>query len=177
MDKLRTILAWLWEPPHRFIPLFLGCLWILTKLSEQIPKPLIQSFLSATTWVDYQLIHAFSDKVSQHGTTLTLDGFAVQIITECTGLFEAVILVAAVLSYKASWREKVIGILLGTSCLYLINVIRIAFLLLVGRLAPKFFNFAHVYFWQSLLIVFITAIWLGWIHYFVSDETSHPVRS
>ena len=67
--------------------------------------------------------------------------------------------------------------MLGVGILYLINIVRIAFLLLVGRFAPKFFEFAHIYFWQSLLIVFITAIWLAWIHYFVKDETSNPLHA
>jgi exosortase H (IPTLxxWG-CTERM-specific) len=177
IERIRAVLAWIWEPSHRFIPLFLGFLWVLTKLTEMIPLSVYRSFIEATAWIDYQLLDLFFDRVTQHGINVTLDGFAVQVIVECTGLFEAVILVSAVLAYKATWRERGIGIALGVGILYLLNITRIAFLLIVGRYAPQFFDFAHVYFWQSLLIVFITAIWIGWIYYFVSDEASSSVHA
>ena len=177
MQRLRAVWIWISEPSRRFIPLFLAFLWILAKLTEQIPQAAMERFLEVTAWIDFQLVDLFFDKVSLRGTTLMHDGFAVRVITECTGLFEAVILVSAVLAYKASWRERGIGTVVGVSILYLINIIRSAFLLLVGRYAPEFFDFAHIYFWQSLLIVFITAIWLAWIHYCVRDETSSPLHA
>ena len=177
MEKLRAAWIWISEPSHRFVPLFLGFLWILTTLTYKIPLTTIDQFLEATAWLDYKLIDAFFDNVSWRGATLTHDGFSVQVIAECTGLFEAVILVSAVLAYKATWRERAVGILLGVSVLYLLNIIRIGFLLLVGRYAPQYFDFAHIYFWQSLLIVYITAIWLCWIHYFVRDEKDPPLHA
>jgi len=173
----RRFVAWVWAPQRRFIPLFLGFLWLLTKAADSIPQSALQSLLVATTWVDFHLIDLFTDKVAMHGTTLTFDGFAVRVITECTGLYEAVILSAAILAYQASWKQRIVGILGGTAILYAINIVRIAFLLLVGRFAPSSFDFAHVYFWQSLLIVFITAIWIGWIHYCVHNDSDTPLHA
>lgn len=177
LQKWQGFLAWAWAPQTRFIPIFLGFLWLLTKLANSIPKSTKQSLLDVTTWIDFQLLDLFTEKVAMRGTTLTYDGFAVQVITECTGLYEAVILAAAILAYQASWRQRLLGIVGGTAILYAINIVRIAFLLLVGRFAPAFFDFAHVYFWQSLLIVFITAIWIGWIHYCVRDETDSTIHA
>ena len=177
MDRLRAAWIWISEPSHRFVPLFFGILWALTTLTQKIPQKAIQSFLETTARIDYFLLDAFLDGVSQRGTMLTHDGFSVKVITECTGLFEAVILVSAILAYKARWSERGIGIVLGVFVLYFLNIIRIGFLLLVGRYAPRFFDFAHIYFWQSLLIVYITAIWLGWIHYLVRDETNNSVHA
>jgi exosortase H (IPTLxxWG-CTERM-specific) len=170
MHRLRAAWNWISEPSRRFIPLFLGCLWLLTKLTEAIPRPVIRDFVEATAWVDYRLLDLFFDNVTRNGSTVSYDGFSVRVISECTGLLEAVILVAAILAYKATWRERAIGITLGTILLYSINIVRIDVLLLIGRHTPQFFDFAHIYFWQSLLIVFITAIWLGWVHYFVREE-------
>ncbi len=177
MDRLRDAIRWLSAPSRRFIPVFLICLWILTELATRIPRAGIEALLRATAWVDYQLLGLFSDQVSRRDTTVTLDGFAVRVITECTGLFEAVILISAILAYQARWSERLIGIVLGTLVLYAINVLRIAFLLIVGNWAPDFFDFAHVYFWQTLLVVFITAIWLVWIHYFVRDAPTDPAHA
>lgn len=177
VSAIKRFLSWAWAPQRRFIPLFLGFLWLLTKLALAIPKSALDQLLHVTTWIDFQLLALFTDKVKMYGTTLTYDGFSVRVITECTGLFEAVILTAAILAYQASWKQRVLGIVGGTAILYAINLVRIAFLLLVGRFAPSSFDFAHVYFWQSLLIVFITAIWIGWIHFCVRDETDSAIHA
>jgi exosortase H (IPTLxxWG-CTERM-specific) len=169
MNALRAAIAWISAPSRRFIPLFLVYLWIFTTLTGRIPRETIEKLLQATAWVDAQLLDLFSDQVRLSGIVVSFGGFSVQIISECTGLFEAVILASAVLAYKATWVERLQGIVFGTLTLYLLNVLRIAFLLIVGRYFPNLFDFAHVYFWQTLLIVFITAIWLAWIHYFVRD--------
>ena len=177
MDRLRAAWIWISEPLHRLVPLFLGILWALTTLTQKIPQTAIQSFLKTTAWIAYFLLDVFLDGVKQRGRTLTYDGFSVEVITECTGLFEAVIFVSMVLAYKARWSERGIGIVLGVFAIYFVNIIRIGFLLLVGRYAFRFFDFAHIYFWQSLLIVFITGIWIGWIYYFVRDETDPPLHA
>jgi exosortase H (IPTLxxWG-CTERM-specific) len=175
--KLAALYRWISAPSRRFVPLFLVYLWILTTLVGKIPKAGIDALLEATAWTDARLVGLFSDAVRQSGIVVSYDGFAVQIITECTGLFESVILVSAVLAYRATWRERALGIAMGVGTLYLMNVLRIAFLLVVGRHAPDLFEFAHVYFWQTLLAIFITVIWLAWIHFFVSDEASPALRA
>lgn len=177
MGRARAAWIWISEPWHRFVPLFFGILWALTTLTQKIPKKAIRSFLETTASIDNFLLDAFLDGVSRSGRTLMYDGFSVTVITECTGLFEAVILVSAILAYKARWSERGIGIVLGVFVIYFINIIRIGFLLLVGRHTPGFFDFAHIYFWQTLLIVFITGIFLCWILYFVRDETDPPIHA
>lgn len=170
MNRLRAVHRWLTAPSRRFVPLFFVYLWILTTLAGRLPRSAIERLLEPTAWIDSRLLGLFSDRVQHSGIVVTLDGFAVQIITECVGLFESVILAAAVLAYPATWRERVLGVALGTAALYLLNVLRIAFLLVVGRHAPAFFEFAHVYLWQTLLALFIAPLWLAWIRFFVRTE-------
>jgi len=178
VKRIRALLAWLAAPSRRFVPLFFVYLWILTTLTGLVSTERMQSLLRATAWIDYQILRVFSEEVRLSGIVVSLDGFAVRIIADCTGLFEAVILVAAVFAYQATWRERIFGALAGTTLLYLVNVLRIAFLVLVGRHRPDLFDLAHVYFWQTLLVFFIVVLWLSWIHYFVrSDEASPALRA
>lgn len=169
MNRIRALLAWLAEPSRRFVPLFLVYLGLGSVLMNRLPPRSLDALLRGTAWVDYQLLRLFSDQVRLDGVIVSLDGFAVRIITECTGLYESLILIAAVLAYRASWRERLLGVVAGTALLYFMNVLRIAFLLVVGRHAPELFDFAHVYFWQTLLAVFIVLLWLVWIRYVVQD--------
>ena len=73
-------------------------------------------------------------------------GFSVQIIEECTGLYEILIYAAAVLAFPTTLVRKGIGIVLGAPLLYAVNVLRIAFLMFAGRFYPATFDFMHLYF-------------------------------
>ncbi len=170
MSRLRAAYRWLAAPSRRFVPLFLAYLWILTALAERLPGRALGWLLERTAWLDAQLLGLFSDRVEHAGIVVRLDGFAVQVVAECIGLFEALILAAAVLAYPARWRERLQGVVLGSAALYLLNVLRIAFLLVIGRHAPDFFEFAHVYLWQTLLVLFIAPLWLAWIRFCVRGE-------
>ena len=89
---------------------------------------------------------------------------------ECTGIFEALIFLAAVLAYPTTWGKKFIGIGLGVPILYAFNVLRILVLLEVGCHWIALFDFMHLYFWQATLILMITSVWLLWILKVVRHE-------
>ena len=80
------------------------------------------------------------------------------------------IFLAALISYPASWRSKLIGLILGIPALYLLNVVRIIFLAVVGAHYSTLFDFMHLYFWQATLILMITTVWVVWILLVVSRE-------
>ena len=98
-----------------------------------------------------------------------------EIIEECTGLYEILIYAAAVFAFPTSLIKKGIGIALGAPILYAVNVVRIAFLIWIGRFYPEIFDFMHLYFWQATLILMITSVWLLWIFKVVRHEApAHP---
>ena len=106
---------------------------------------------------------------------MQLGSFNVLIIEECTGIFEVLIFLAAVLAYPTGWVDKLIGIALGVPILYAFNIARILVLLWVGRFHNELFEFMHIYFWQATLILMITSVWLLWILKVVRrDEPSAP---
>lgn len=120
-------------------------------------------FMAITADICGGLLSFFSDTVMVNDRFMSLQGFTVEIIEECTGLFEMLIFLAALLSYPADWKSKIIGILLGLPALYLFNVLRIVALTLVGVHSPGMFDFMHLYFWQGTLILMITSVWVLWI--------------
>ncbi len=130
----------------------------------------LKGFMALTATVCGGLLDIFFDDVYATGRLMSFHGFSVEIIEECTGIFEMLIFLAALISYPASWRAKSIGILLGIPTLYLFNVVRIVFLAVVGAHYAGLFDFMHLYFWQSTLILMITTVWVIWILLVVSRE-------
>jgi archaeosortase B (VPXXXP-CTERM-specific) len=162
------------NPTFRFIGLFslyLGILAALLPIGFQKFPGIIDFAIRSTAKLEYWILWLFSDQVSSTGTAVYFGHFAVQIITECTGLFEMVIYAACVLAFPTSWRKKGLGLLLGIPAIYVFNLLRIVCLLVVGRYANSMFDFFHLYFWQATLIIMITSVWLLWIYVIVRDET------
>jgi exosortase H (IPTLxxWG-CTERM-specific) len=130
----------------------------------------LRGFMAVTADVCGGILAVFYDGVSVSDRYLSFKGFSVEIIEECTGIFEMLIFLAALISYPASRKSKVVGFLLGIPALYLFNVGRIVFLTVVGVYYRGSFDFMHLYFWQATLILMITTVWVLWILLVVSRE-------
>lgn len=156
-----------------FVLTFLGILLIGAILYPYFSIYLaeeLRGFMSVTAHICGAILGLAYDDVTVDDRYMTFRGFSVEIIEECTGIFEMLIFLAALLSYPASWRSKLAGFLFGLPALYLFNVIRIIVLTVVGVYKRELFDFMHLYFWQATLILMITTVWILWILLVVSRE-------
>jgi exosortase H (IPTLxxWG-CTERM-specific) len=162
-----------YQPIIRFCVIFLGLLILLTTtfpfLSNKFNSQ-ITWLMVATTDITGFLLKASGLSVQTQGDILSLPNFSVEIIGECTGLYEMLIFLAAIIAYPSSWRKKLIGAGLGIPLLYLINIIRMIFISLVGNWSPRTFEFMHLYFWQVAMILIILSVWVLWIEKVVHYE-------
>ena len=174
MQRIRSV----WEnPAHRFVILFALLLGVEVVAYPVLTKRwffAVQAATAATARIEYALLSLVSDAVTIDGNLVSFGGFAVRIIEECTGAFEAIIFLAAVLAFPTTWRKRAIGLALGVPILYVFNLLRILVLLVVGRYWPATFEFMHLYFWQATLILMITSVWLLWIFKVVRRGEEEP---
>jgi exosortase H (IPTLxxWG-CTERM-specific) len=177
LGRLRS----LWEvPTYRFAILFLSLL-VGTALAYPALRlrfgHQLRAFELFTAELVYTVLGLFSDDVRLSGGGIVFLGhFPVAIIDECTGIYEAVLLGAALLAFPTSWGRTAIGFLLGFPLIYAMNVARIVMLLVVGRYFPRTFEFMHVYFWQVTMIAMVASVWLAWVLWVVRAEEG-PERS
>jgi archaeosortase B (VPXXXP-CTERM-specific) len=162
------------NPANRFVVAFLLYLALLNifypKFSLRYPE-LVEWMSRVTAVLGGLSLDLFENDVTQKHKMIIFGGFAVEIIEECTGLYEILIYAAAVFAFPTTLVKKAIGILLGAPILYATNVLRIVFLVWIGRYYPTAFDFMHLYFWQATLILMITGVWLLWIFLVVKRET------
>ncbi|MFH1374950.1 MAG: exosortase H [bacterium] len=160
-------------PVLRFVLLFLLSLALLglaySHLTAEYHDDLLW-LMDATATITGAVLSLFTDDVYYSGKYVTYHGFSVEIIDECTGLLEMVIYLAAVISFSAGIRKKLIGIVAGVPAIYLFNVIRIMVLLIAGSISQPVFDFMHLYFWQATLIIMIATVWISWLYLVVYRE-------
>jgi exosortase H (IPTLxxWG-CTERM-specific) len=109
-------------------------------------------------------IHLFRGRALVSGAVLTspANGFSVQVENGCNAINVTILLWAAILVYPAPWREKLKGLAAGTLALHTINIVRIITLFYLGQYNRAWFDFAHLYLWESLIVIDTLAIFWGW---------------
>jgi archaeosortase B (VPXXXP-CTERM-specific) len=98
-----------------------------------------------------------------NGPYITAGGFSVKIITECSAVFVSILFASFVFSYPAPLTHKFKGLLIGLPTLFMINNLRIVMIVLVGVHFRNFFDYAHVYMGQIIMIFVVLlgiVLWL-----------------
>ncbi|HIJ88661.1 MAG TPA: exosortase H [Desulfuromonadales bacterium] len=96
------------------------------------------------------------------GDLITVAGFSVRIVLECTAIHPILIYVAFVLAHPGSLRRTLTGLAAGSTLLFSVNIARIALVTLVGARWPLFFELLHVYLGQVVMLLLVLAAALAW---------------
>jgi exosortase H (IPTLxxWG-CTERM-specific) len=166
-------MKWPFSPIVRFVILFLVLLVLISAGFSQLftrYHDKVLWLMEGTAYITGAAVSLFSDNVYYDGVHVSYKGFSIEIIDECTGLFEMLIFLAAVFSFPTTIKKKMIGVLMGLPAIFVFNLVRIAILLVVGAYSWATFNFMHLYLWQVTLIIMISTVWILWLYLVVYRE-------
>ncbi len=96
-------------------------------------------------------------------TILYLGGISLNVIDECTGIYELFVYAGCVMAYPTSSGKKLAGVAFGIPAIFGINMVRLLSLAFVGMWFPSIFNYVHYYLWQVTLILLVVFVMLVWI--------------
>lgn len=97
------------------------------------------------------------------GTLVRSELFSLEIVFECTAILPLVLFVAAVAATPTRMPARLLALAWGIPAIAFFNLIRLASLVYIGRLAPHAFETAHLLVWQPLTILCAVALWLLWL--------------
>ena len=175
---LARLAAFLAQPTTRFALLFFVYLLAIA-LSYPAMRirlaPTLQAMEHFTADVVYSLMSAISPdvRINEHKAVF-FGKFVVTVIEECTGLYEALLLSAALLAFPTTWGKAMLGFVIGFPLIYAMNIIRICVLLAVGRYFGGYFQFMHLYFWQVTMVLMVATTWLIWVKWVVRIDYEAP---
>jgi exosortase H (IPTLxxWG-CTERM-specific) len=90
----------------------------------------------------------------------------VSIEAGCNGVEAAIVLIAGVLAFPASIRNKLVAILAGFFFVQALNIVRIISLFYLGQWNYTVFEWFHLYLWPVLImldVLIVFAIYLQWL--------------
>jgi len=113
------------------------------------------------------LVLFFDANVTAYSNVIqsTRNGFGVAIMPGCNGVEACIILIAAIIAFPAPWRPKLVGLGIGILAVQAVNILRIISLFYLGQWNMQWFEFAHLYLWQALIMIDVLVIWLLWVRY------------
>jgi len=122
------------------------------------------------------LIRAFDGDAASEGKTLysKKTGFGVTIEAGCNGVEAMLVLLAGILAFPAPWRLKLIGLAIGAVAIQALNLVRIVSLFYLGQWNAQWFEWAHLYIWQSLIMLDALIVWLLWIRAVPRPQAPSP---
>ncbi len=103
----------------------------------------------------------FSNQVE--GRTILTDRLSLEIVVECTGFYESLILIAAVLAYPSRLNRKLVGVVVFLILIFAVNLLRMIGLSLIGQYSMSLFNLVHLYVLRISSILIIVLLWVLWI--------------
>jgi exosortase H (IPTLxxWG-CTERM-specific) len=124
------------------------------------------------------IIHLCGGHASADGAILRhpITGLAVEMKQGCDGVNVTLLLCAAVLAFPAAWSLKAKGLLLGCVAIQLVNLVRFISLFYLLQYSQIWFDFAHAYLWESLIMLDALGIFWLWVR-IVSDSVAMPHAS
>ncbi len=167
------------SPTARFVTGFLvsiGCFSALLQVGAVI-RIVVTPLTTAITRISSVLLNLTGAENEARGTILTgAGGFSVNILDGCNGVYVTAIVISAVLAFPSTWREKILGLLIGVAGVHTINFVRIVSLYWIGLTNPDLFDSFHYYVWQTGVIIMSMAIWIFWAEVIVRPAAPPPNR-
>jgi len=128
-------------------------------------EPRIIAFTRGIARLSAAIIHSFGGQVRVDQTALTspVSGFSVEVLNGCNGINATLLLWAAILAYPAGWGQKLKGLLVGGLAIQGINLVRVISLYYLGQFSVRWFQFAHLYVWEMLVMLAGLVTFVLWI--------------
>jgi archaeosortase B (VPXXXP-CTERM-specific) len=166
----------------KFIAKFAVFISIFYFLSIQFESYIPLFSMRNTALVLSSTLNMMGIKSVLKGDVLTFSGFTIQIVRQCTGIFEVIALSAVILAYplskeKKPKEKKLAGIMMALAVIYFFNLFRLVLLSLIGIHYPSLFEAVHEYLFQVTFVFLVIFLWLVWLRKVVdSGDNSEAKR-
>jgi exosortase H (IPTLxxWG-CTERM-specific) len=152
--------------PLRFVLIFtcsllLGFGVLLTPQVQRVDAQFSQALVKAS----HGLISICGGHASRDAAILRAPaGFAVEMRDGCNAINVTILLWSAILAFPSSWKMKALGLLAGSAIVQAINILRFITLFYLGQYSMPWFDFAHSYLWESLIMLDTMVVFWYWVN-------------
>ena len=119
-------------------------------------------FTAAITQLSGAILRGMGESVVVHNTILASPRFSVNVNNGCNGIEAMIMLLAAIVAFRAPMRARLAGLFFGTLLVQALNQLRIVTLYLIGAYRPQLFDLFHTAIWQIVVVGAAVLFFLVW---------------
>jgi len=140
-----------------------GILWVLVSLPWALDY-LIKPLSMGLAWLVTSILQLLGEPVSHAGIFITSPATNLEITPACTGLYQGIVLIAGILAWSSTARERWLGIAIGAFIVMGINIFRIVSIYYSAIIIPEWVPFIHGVFWEGVMVLLIPLFWMYWVY-------------
>ncbi len=108
------------------------------------------------------LLRGIGVPAESRGCTVLTSARGIELLRGCDAVEPAGLFLIAVLLFPATWRQKLLGALVGVGLLSVLNLVRIVSLALVQIHRPRAYETLHAAVWPVIFLFGALALWCLW---------------
>lgn len=119
----------------------------------------------------------FQFKSEQHAEELsfklfTKNNFVARIVEGCNSISVIILFWAFIIAFKGNWKKTMLFGLIGSSLVYILNIIRIVFIVVAIDTYPQYSDFLHKIIFPAIIYGFTFLLWVIWVKYFATQNVT-----
>lgn len=167
------------QPIVRFLIYFAGLyiLWFLLYDLWLHPQGSVDNWVvSNTIYVSEKILTAFGYVVfTDGGRGLAIEGTSGLYVGDaCNAITLMALFMGFIIAYPGTLKRKIVYGLIGMTCIWLLNVLRIIFLAILETYSRAWTEFNHTYTFTFIMYGFIFLLWYGWAEKYSGFKLGQP---
>ena len=151
---------------RRFTILFAICFLFGSAVLPLPPVQLVDGkFSQSLVRISVALISMCGGKAAAQDAILYApSGFGVEMKDGCNAVTVTILLWAAIVAFPATRKMKIMGLIAGSLVIQTVNIVRFITLFYIGQYSATWFDFAHGYLWESLIMLDTVVVFGVWVN-------------
>ncbi len=139
----------------------IGILWAISNL-PWAAEYLLEPISLGTAWISAFILQLCNEPVFNDGLYLRNNFVYLEITPVLTGIYQIIILNVGIFAWSGTVRRSWRGILLGSSILVCINLVRIISIYYSVSIIPDWRPFFQGIFWEGVMVLYVPLFWMYW---------------
>ena len=122
-------------------------------------------YTKAIIFITARILEIMGISCMCQGAVITIAGISLHVKFGCNGLEAVMIYAVGILSFPATWKKRLLGIIAGFIVIQIVNIIRIVALAYSCIYFKNLFEYIHIYIAEGIMIAVALGIYIYWIGY------------